>query len=161
METTVQSDDVAEGDTTIAQPSDFLELISVYTSTLSGPMEIVSQRVMDGYGSQSIGGTRLIAVSGTNFRLFDAAPADLTLIMRYYKKLTTPTPAEANDIMTNYPMVYLYGVLIEAAIFQMDENLAAGYLRAYNSQVSGLNARTQRITASANPVLRVRMGMMP
>lgn len=159
METVVQSDDVEAGDTTIAQPSDFLELISVYNSSLSGPMEIVAQRVIDGYGSQSIGGTRLIAVSGTNFRLYDAAPEDLTLIMRYYRKLTTPSGATANDILTNYPDVYLYGCLIEACIRTQDRAGALDYLGMYNSSVQGLNARTQRITASADPRMRVRAYM--
>lgn len=159
METTVQSDDVAEGDTTIAQPSDFLELISVYSSTLSAPMAIVAQRVIDGYGSQSIGGCKLIAVSGTNFRLFDAAPDDLTLIMRYYRKLTTPSGTTVNDILSNYPDVYLYGCLTEACIRTQDEPGALRYLAMYNSSVQGLNARTQRITASANPVMRARRRM--
>jgi len=161
MEATVESDDVAEGDTTIAQPSDFLELISVYSSTLNAPMGIVSQRIIDGYGSQSIGGTKLIAVSGTNFRLFDAAPADLTLVMRYYKKLATPSGSTVNDILTNYPDVYLYGCLTEACIRTQDEAGALRYLAMYNSSVQGLNARTQRITASANPRMRVRAGMTP
>jgi hypothetical protein len=160
MEATVQSDDVSAGDATIAQPSDFLELISVYSSTNTAPMEIVAQRVIDGYGGQSVGGTKLIAVSGTNFRLYDAAPADLTLIMRYYKKLTTPAGSTVNDILTNYPDVYLWGCLIEACIRTQDEAGAQRYLQLYNASVQGLNARTQRITASANPVMRVR-GMTP
>lgn len=159
METTVQSNGVAAGDTTMAQPSDFLELISVYSSSLNESMEIVAQRVIDGYGSQSIGGTKLIAVSGTNFRLLDAAPADLTLIMRYYKKLTTPAGAVANDILTNYPDVYLYGCLIEACIRTQDRAGALDYLSMYNASVQGLNARTQRITASADPRMRVRAYM--
>lgn len=159
MEITVESASVAAGTSTIAQPSDFLELISVYSESLNMPMQIVAQRVIDGYGAQSIGGTKLIAVSGANFRLLDAAPADLTLVMHCYRKLATPTGGSANDILTNYPNVYLYGCLIEAAIFTQDEAGALRYLQLYNASVMGLNARTQRITASADPRLRARSWM--
>lgn len=161
MEATVQSQDVAAGDETIAQPNDFLELISVYNSTLDAPMKIVSQRIIDGYGSQSVGGTKLIAVSGVNFRLYDAAPADLELILRYYQKLDTPAGSTVNDILTNYPDVYLYGCLVEASIRTQDEAGAQRYLQIYNASVAGLNARTQRITASTVPVMRLRAGRMP
>jgi hypothetical protein len=161
MEITVESASVAAGDETIAQPSDFLELISVYNSTLDAPMQIVSQRVMDGYGSQSIGGTKLIAVSGTNFRLLDAAPASLTLTMHYYQKLTTPAGSTVNDILTNYPDVYLYGCLVEACIRTQDEAGAQRYLQLYNASVAGLNARRERITASTVPIMRLRVGRTP
>jgi len=65
-----------------------------------------------------------------------------------------------SDILTNYPDVYLYGCLVEAAIFTQGEAEAQRYLQLYNASVAGLNARTQRITASANPVIRVRAGMV-
>jgi hypothetical protein len=145
---------------TVAQPTGFLELISAAQNSPVAPMEIVAQRVIDGYGTQSLGGTKLIAVSGTNFRFFDA-PSSGTATLRYYKKLTTPAGSTVNDILTNYPDVYLYGTLIEAAIFTQGEAEAQRYLQLYNASVAGLNARTQRITASANPRMRARIGMMP
>jgi hypothetical protein len=161
MEITVRTADVAAGDTTIAQPSDFLELISVYNSTLNAPMNIVSQRVIDGFGSRSVGSTKLIAVSGTNFRLLDAAPASLSLTMHYYRKLTTPSGSTVNDILTKYPDVYLYGCMIEACIRTQDRAGSLDYLAMYNASVAGLNARTQRITASTVPVMRLRVGRTP
>ena len=57
---------------TVPQPATFLELISAQLNSPNAPLEIVSQRTIDGYGTQSLGGTKLIAVSGTNFRLLDA-----------------------------------------------------------------------------------------
>ncbi len=145
---------------TVPQPATFLELISAQLNSPNAPLEIVSQRTIDGYGTQSLGGTRLIAVSGTNFRLLDA-PTSGTATLRYYQKLATPAGATVNAILTGSPDVYLYGCLIEAAIFTQDQNGALSYLQAYNASVAGLNARTQRITASAVPVIRVRAGMTP
>src|SRR5262245_42507861 len=57
---------------TVAQPGGFLELISAVLNSSRAPLSVVSQRTLDGYGTQSLGGTRFIAVSGTNFRLLDA-----------------------------------------------------------------------------------------
>ena len=145
---------------TVAQPATFLELISAQLNSLQGPLQIVSQRTLDGYGTQSLGGTRLIAVSGQNFRLLDAPTAG-TATLRYYQKLTTPAGAGVNAILTGYPDVYLYGCLIEAAVFTQDQPGALSYLQLYNASVAGLNARTQRITASSVPVIRLRAGMAP
>jgi len=144
---------------TVAQPATFLELISAQLNSPQGPLQIVSQRTLDGYGTQSLGGTRLIAVSGQNFRLLDAPTAG-TATLRYYQKLTTPAGATVNAILTGYPDVYLYGCLIEAAVFTQDEQGALRYLSLYNASVAGLNARTQRITASSGPVIRLRAGMV-
>lgn len=145
---------------TVAQPAGFLELISAYNNTRNAPLDIVSQRTLDGYGTQSLGGTRLIAVSGTNFRLLDA-PSSGTATLRYYRKLATPAASAVNDILTNYPDVYLYGCLVEAAIFTQGEAEAQRYLQLYNASVAGLNARSQRITGSSVPVIRVRAGRTP
>jgi hypothetical protein len=145
---------------TVAQPAAFVELISVLLNSPVALLQIVSQRTLDAYGAQSLGQVAKIAVSGTNFRVKDD-PAGATATLRYYQKLATPTGATANLILTNYPDVYLFGCLIEAAIFTQDEFAAQRYLQLYNASVAGLNARTQRITASAAPVIRVRGGMTP
>jgi hypothetical protein len=145
---------------TVAQPTGFLELISARLNSPPAPLQIVSQRILDGYGSQSLGATRLIAVSGTTFRLLDT-PAGATATLRYYRKLATPQGSAVNDILANYPDVYLYGCLVEAAVFTQGEAEAQRYLQLYNASVAGLNARTQRITASAVPVIRLRAGMLP
>ena len=145
---------------TVAQPESFVELISVLLNSPETLLDIVSQRTLDAYGAQRLGRVSKIAVSGTNFRVKDD-PAGATATLRYYQKLATPAGATANAILTRYPDVYLYGCLIEAAIFTQGEAEAQRYLQLYNASVAGLNARTQRITASAAPVIRLRTGMLP
>ena len=131
---------------TVAQPPGFVELISVLLNNPEALLEIVSQRTLDAYGAQSLGRIAKIAISGTNFRVKDD-PAGATATLRYYQKLATPSGAIVNAILTGYPDVYLFGCLIEAAIFTQDELGAQRYLQLYNASVAGLNARTQRITA--------------
>ena len=144
------------------QPATFLELISAQLNSPNAPLQIVSQRTIDGYGSSTPDQPRLIAVSGTNFRVFPNPGAGAyTATLRYYQKLATPAGATVNAILTGSPDVYLYGCLVEASIFTQDEPGALRYLALYNASVSGLNARTQRITGSSVPVIRVRAGMAP
>ena len=83
----------------VAQPAGFVELISVLLNSPEALLEIVSQRTLDAYGAQSLGGTRQIAMSGTNFRFQDDA-AGATATLRYYRKLATPSGATANAILT-------------------------------------------------------------
>jgi hypothetical protein len=145
-------------------PAGFLELISMTLAAPLGPMQVVSQSTIDGLTNDVLGvlpGPGMLAISGTNFRVFPPpGTGAFTAVLRYYQSLATPTGSTVNAILTNYSSVYLYGVLIEAAIFEQDTQAAQQYLGLYNAQVSGLNARTQRITASARPMIRVRAGMV-
>jgi len=143
------------------QPEGFLELISAQLNSPNAPLQIVAQRTIDGYVSSAPNQPRLVAVSGTNFRVFpDPGAGSYSATLRYYQKLVTPAGAVSNAILGNSPDVYLYGCLVEAAIFTQDEPAALRYLALYNASVAGLNARTQRITASAVPVMRLRAGMI-
>ena len=139
-----------------------LELISAQLNSPNVPLQIVAQRTIDGYASSTPDQPRLVAVSGTNFRVFpNPGTSAYSATLRYYQKLATPAGAVVNAILTNSPDVYLYGCLVEAATFTQDEGAALRYLALYNASAAGLNARTQRITASAVPVIRLRAGMLP
>ena len=143
--------------TTVPQPPAFVELISVLLNSPEALLQVVSQHTLDAYGTQRLGRIAKIAVSGASFRIKDD-PAGATATLRYYQKLATPAGTTVNAILTSYPDVYLFGCLVEAAIFTQDELAAQRYLHLYNASVAGLNARTQRITASAAPVIRLRAG---
>lgn len=141
----------------VAQPTDFLELIEAFTNSPRGPMRIEHEGVIAAYGDQTLGGPRIIAVSGTNFRIKDTPGAGDTATLRYYQKLTTPAAsATANWILANAPGVYLNGCLIEAALMTQDFDNAAKYGAIYAAQVAGLNERKNRELAHATNV-RVRL----
>jgi len=96
------------------QPATFLELISAQLNNPNAPLQVVAQRTIDGYASSTPNQPRLIAVSGTNFRVFpDPGVGSYTATLRYYQKLATPAGATVNAILTGSPDVYLYGCLVE------------------------------------------------
>jgi hypothetical protein len=147
---------------TVAQPAGFLELISAQLNSPNAPLQVVAQRTIDGYVSSTPAEPRLIAVSGTSFRVYpDPGSGGYSATLRYYRKLATPVPGAPNVILSAFPDLYLWGCLIEAAVFTGTMDAAAKYLPMYNASVAGLNARTQRITASSVPVIRIRAGRTP
>lgn len=146
---------------TTALPVGFLELISAQIDGFFAPLQIVSERVLDSYVGRNFDRARLIAVSGADFRIV-GNPSGGACTLRYFRKLTTPTPAGAtNDILTNYPDIYLHGCLIEAAIFLNDQAAATGYASAYNASVDGLNARTAAVSGSRPTVAATPEGPAP
>ncbi|WIM14493.1 hypothetical protein [Enhydrobacter sp.] len=137
-----------------AQPAGFLELVE---ATLNGadasqPLQIVEESVIDGMNAHAGAAPRLIAVSGTGFRLWpDPGSGSFTATLRWYGTLATPSGANpTNWILANAPGVYLNGCLLEAAIFTQDPDSARYYAALYAADVAGLNIRRQRVLASAH-----------
>jgi hypothetical protein len=145
---------------TTAQPVGFLELISGQMNSPAVPLQIVGEHVIDSYLNRAMDRPRLIAVSGTNLRVKED-PAGAAATLRFYQKLATPAGSTANAILAGYPDVYLYGCLIEAAIFTQDEPAALRYAGLYGASISGLNVRGRTATASVSPVNRNTGGPTP
>jgi hypothetical protein len=139
---------------TVAQPTGFLELIEASLNSPLAPLRIEQESAIEAYGEQDLSVTKIIAVSGTNFRFKETSG---TATLRYYQKLTTPTASAANWILENAPGVYLNGCLIEAALMTSDFESAMKYAAIYASQAAGLNSRRNRELAGAyNVRMRVR-----
>lgn len=151
MEAAAESSIGVEG--TVAQPDGFLELIEASLNSPYAPLRIEHEGVIASYGEQTLETTKIIAISGTNFRFKESGG---TVTIRYYQKLTTPTASNANWILENAPAVYLNGCLIEAALMTSDFDTAARYATIYSAHVGGLNERRNRELAGATNV-RVRL----
>lgn len=144
---------------TVAQPGDFLELISADNNNPYGPMTVVDEGVISSHYRQSPGGPPSeIAVSGTNFRVWGDPGTTNTATLRYYGKLATPTSmGSANWILANAPGVYLNGCLLEASIFTGALDEAKLYAALYAADVGGLNQNRNRQAWSArNMKVRLR-----
>lgn len=142
---------------TVAQPTGFLELIEATLNSPLRPLDIVTEGVIDSYRDQTASGPRLIAMSGTNFRVWPDPGSSYTATLRYFAKLTTPSAQAANWILTNAPGVYLNGCLLEAAIYTGDPDAAKLYLGLYTSSVTALNQRRNReLAAASNVRMRIR-----
>jgi hypothetical protein len=143
---------------TVAQPDGFLELIEASLDSPYAPLRIEQEGVIAAYGDQTFSTTKIIAVSGTNFRFKESGG---TVTIRYYQKLSTPTASTANWILENAPGVYLNGCLIEAAMMTNDFTTAASYAAVYAAMVGGLNQRRNRELAGAYNVRTRARGRTP
>jgi hypothetical protein len=141
----------------VAQPAGFLELIEATLNSPLRPLDIVAEGVIAAYGEQLLGGTRLIAVSGTNFLLKDD-PGSATATLKYFKKFDSPSATNpTNWLLTNAPGIYLNGCLREAAVFTGDLDAAKAYDALYAGAVSAMNARrNSELAAATNVRMRLR-----
>lgn len=146
---------------TVAQPTGFLELISVKLNSPERLLDIVAEGNLSAYQAGAFGGPMLIAVSGTNFRVMDDPGSDYTATLRYFAKLTTPAGGAGNAILTAAPGVYLNGCLKQAAIWTQDPEAAARYHALFAAQIRSLNQRRNRELAHATNVRMRYRGRTP
>lgn len=142
---------------TVAQPSGFLELISADLNSPFRPLRIEHEGAIAQYGDQDAAYPTIIAVSGSNFRVWPDPGSSYTATLRYYAKLTTPTASVSNWILINAPGLYLNGCLMQAALLTGGMEEAKVYGALYVAEVGGLNERRNRELASATNVrMRIR-----
>ena len=107
-----------------ALPADFLEMERVVLSSGGQRylLEYVTGEAAAALDDSTAGGTpRAFSIRGTDIELVQA-PSSATLLISYYVKLDTITSSDAatNALLTNFPDIYLYGVLKEAALYMQD-----------------------------------------
>lgn len=79
-----------------------------------------------------------------------------TLEMQYFKRLTVISDAnQTNDILTNYPNIYLFGVMYVLKQFEADEQLAQYYYGEFINAIAGANKQDRRGRYGPAPVQRI------
>lgn len=119
----------AETTTTASQafynlPADIVELKNItYEATSSShalsylSMESASRE----YGGVTSGYPRAYTLVGDNLKLLPTPDGTYTININYYKKLSSLSDSNlTNDIITNYPALYLFGSCMEGAIYLND-----------------------------------------
>jgi hypothetical protein len=88
---------------------------------------------------------------------FDRTPdTAYTVEFQYFKKIAALTSeATTNDILTNYPNIYLYGVLHQAFLYATDEVEAAKWQRKFISAIKGANRKDKKGRFGTAPAMRI------
>ena len=86
--------------------------------------------------------------------LIPAPGANIDIEMIYYGKIT-PLSSEVatNWLLTKAPDVYLYGSLMHAQPFLMDDQRMPVFAALYNSRVEALNEESMKSTHSGSPLI--------
>ena len=119
-------------------PTDYLQWRRVKANT--SPAVILTASSPDLVAEyDSVGATypKFFDIIGTTITTYPASSADLSLT--YYAKVPALSDnATTNWLLTKAPMVYLYGSLIHAAPFMMDDARATIWAQLYKAAISGL-----------------------
>jgi|TARA_B100001939_G_scaffold287613_1_gene258221 hypothetical protein len=103
--------------------------------------------------SQSRGKPTYFTIVGSNILLGVAPNSATTLQINYYKSLTALSDSNAsNDILTNYPELYLYGALAESAPFIMQDERINTWGNLYKEALKNANETSSRGSTTSSPL---------
>jgi hypothetical protein len=132
---------IAAADTeAIALPSDFMNFRSVAVAS-STPMNPLDYRAPDQYAQEfqfgDTGVPQVYTIIGDSMYVQPIPDQDYTLNIVYEAKLTNLSNANpSNWMLANYPTVYLYAALVQAAIYMMKDPSA--YQAVYDKTIKGV-----------------------
>jgi hypothetical protein len=143
------------GNNKIPLPSDYLQF--VYIQLNSGNKNFIQymspNEISRIYNSQGNSGPIYYTILGDNIML-GPTPSDSSEIeMCYYKKvspLSTTTPT--NEILKNYPDLYLYGCLLEAQPFIMADERLPVWAEMYRTAVQNAEDGDAKEKHSGSPL---------
>lgn len=124
------------GASTIALPSDYKAPVALWLGT---EREALPQRLAEDLPTSSSNGRpQYWAIDGTNLRFNCPADSAYSVALRYRQTLALSNANATNAILTDYPDVYLFGALVEAAAYTMDDRAAAWDAR-FQAAVQAMN----------------------
>tara|TARA_A100000171_G_scaffold28325_1_gene26464 strand:- start:217 stop:846 length:630 start_codon:yes stop_codon:yes gene_type:complete len=146
----------SSGTQSYSLPSGYLEATTViYQSDPFCTLRFISNT--DFYNkyntSQSKGKPTFFTIVGDQILLGVTPDSSTTLQINYYKTLTTLSDSNAtNTILTNYPELYLYGSLAEAAPFIMQDERINTWGNLYKEALKNANETSSRGSTTSSPL---------
>jgi hypothetical protein len=136
---------VAAGVRSFPLPADFREARSIKVA--GRPLILASIDALDG----SPGCTDRYAIVGNAVHLHSAPADPITVALTYYARVPALTEAApTNWLLTTFPDVYLYAVLVEYAIWAQDQEKQASYATLLGVALGNLSADHARSAFSGS-----------
>lgn len=144
----------------ITLPSDFLEVVSVYRDT--DPRRPLRPETPQGmhtnHQTSGIPTTySIVDDAGTKKMQLSPAPnGSENIVLRYFAKLSDlSADTDQNDILTNYPSIYIYGTLAHHNALIRDLASAQAYLGAYEKAKGQARANDRKNRMGGGPIVPV------
>lgn len=140
METKQTASTVA-GQRSLALPTNFIQMRNLQiNSTPVTPMQYVTPEIYDRlYGSTSEGTPEMYTILADEIQLGPIPASVQTIEMLFYKKFDALTlSASTNWMITNAPDVYLYGCLLEAEPFIMNDPRVQLWATAFQQAIKDI-----------------------
>ena len=144
---------------TISLPTGFLEIENIGLSSVSPQttLSVVTPEILDkSYPNHYSPGQPVIyCILGDTLVLGPTPDAVYTVSVDYYKRWDALTVTATNWLLTNFPMVYLSGCMVEAAMYLQDTDKVALWDSRYRAEVLQLQQMDDAALRSGS-VMRVR-----
>lgn len=144
----------------VALPADWLEfenLSVTLTGTPDTNLQYLTIEQIDAKYPNGGGTSRpfVYTIEGPNILLGPMPDVNYTIGILYYARFPSLITAGTNWLMTNFPNVYLYGALREAALFTMNDERAAHWDTLYMKTVKDVQDIDDQ-AAHSGSALRVK-----
>ena len=138
----------------IALPADFLAVIDIYRATdprvalqPTTPQAIHSQYV-------SSGTPRFYAIVDGTLLLSPSPDGSEDIELRYYAKLADlSADGDTNDVLTNFPAIYIYGALTHHAQLIRDPDAAGQWRQSYSEAIRQARGSDANDRVSGAPLI--------
>ena len=128
-------------------PADYMAIRALHIEVNGGrlPIALLSPPVLDLRYSNTSGTIGGFAIHGGQIEVRPApdATAPVTAELSYFARVPTLTGTSTNDILTNYPMIYLSAMMIQVYLYLQDTEQMATWTAAYSSQITQANKTSQ------------------
>lgn len=123
-------------------PSDFLEMVQFFVdSNPNSVLDYVSPTDIEiNNVNETSGKPASYTIMGSEIKLNPIPDSTYTLKLTYFSKIPALSDSNTtNYILSNYPQVYLYGALVEAQPYIINDERLPTWLTLYNEAVQLIN----------------------
>ncbi len=142
-----QTASTVAGQRNIALPAYFIQMrnLQINTSPIT-PMQYVTPEIYDRlYGSTGTGTPQMYTIIADEIQLGPIPSSVQTIEMLFYKKFDSITAVSpTNWMITNAPDVYLYGCLLEAEPFIMNDPRTQLWATAFQQAISDIQEQDNK-----------------
>lgn len=136
-------------------PSDFIEMRHIQSQNSEGayPIEYLTPEQADDKRRYLSGQYKFYTLLDSSIEIIPHPTASSTTVIEifYYAKPTVlASGSDTNDVVTNYPNLYLYALMGEAALYREAPEQAKQWLDAFDAYAAQLNDRAQAARFSGN-----------
>lgn len=148
-----------EADTDLVPlPCDVKNPISLWVADIT-PRQLLDQVLAQNLPYTTIPSRPLYwAIDGEYIRVQGPADKQYPLWFRYQQTFRLGASRQTNYVLTNYPNVYLFGTLVEAALYTQDPNAASAWEAKLQDAVKLAN--DQEASANENVAMRTEFASM-
>lgn len=128
-------------------PSDYLEYRALHVEDGNDrcPINFYTPQQLDRLYSRATGTASGFAIHGGQLELRPAPSVSSTVDgeLTYYARVPTLTTNATNDILTNFPLIYLSAMLSQLSLYLQDDEETQKWMAVYDSQIKQANKSAQ------------------